>query len=206
MTVINHPLIHVRLTRLRDKNTPSPEFRDRLHEIAKLMIFEVTRGFETKEISVETPMALTKGRAQVRPIILVPILRAGLGMLNGMMSILPEAQIGHIGMYRNEETHRPESYYCNLPDNIGDAEVILIDPMLATGHSSAAAAEQLKAAGAERLHFISIVSCPEGISHFAEMHPDIALYTAAIDERLDENAFIVPGLGDAGDRYFGTKC
>jgi len=135
---------------------------------------------------------------------LVPILRAGLGMLNGMMSILPESQIGHIGMYRDEETLRPESYYCNLPSNIAQAEVILIDPMLATGHSASAAIRKLKEAGAERLHFISLLSCPEGIAHFAETHPDVFLYTAVIDEHLDENGYIVPGLGDAGDRYFGT--
>ncbi len=204
VTVIDHPLIHVRLTRLRDKATPSHEFRHRLHEIAQLMVFEVTREFETRSVLVRTPIAEAKGCETVRPIILVPILRAGLGMLNGILSILPEAQIGHIGMFRNEETQRPESYYRNLPGNIEVADVLLIDPMLATGHSSAEAASQILASGAQRLHFICLVACPEGIDHFHSVHPDVPIYTAVIDEKLDDRAYIVPGLGDAGDRYFGT--
>ena len=204
VTVIDHPLIHVRLTRLRDRSTSSHEFRERLHEIAQLMVYEITRGFQNKSIEVETPLAKAAGQVPALPIILVPILRAGLGMLNGIMSILPEAQIGHIGMYRDEETLMPKSYYCNLPNNIAEAEVLLIDPMLATGNSSAEAVTQLKAAGAKRLHFISLISCPEGIDHFANTHPDVKIYTAAIDPRLDENGYIYPGLGDAGDRYFGT--
>ena len=204
VTIIEHPLIQIRLTKLRDKNTGLADFRSNLQEIAQLMTFEVTRNFDVQDIEVETPIAITTGAKAVRPIILVPILRAGIGMLDGILEVLPEAQMGHIGMYRNEETLKPESYYCKLPDNIGDADVLLIDPMLATGCSSAEAARQLIAAGAKRIHFICLVACPEGIEHFCEQNPDIPIYTAAVDSKLNENAYIVPGLGDAGDRYFGT--
>ena len=204
LTVVDHPLIQDRLTRLRDKSTGLAEFRSKLQEIAQLMTFEVTRNFDVQEVEVETPIAKTTGFEPVRPIILVPILRAGIGMLDGILEVLPEAQIGHIGMYRNEETLRPESYYCNLPDNIAEADVLLIDPMLATGNSSAEAARQLKSAGAKRLHFICLVACQDGIDHFSEQNPGVPIYTAAVDSHLNENAYIVPGLGDAGDRYFGT--
>ena len=204
VTLVDHPLIQVRLSKLRDQSTGVAAFRSNLQEIAKLMTFEVTRQFEVEPVEVQTPLAKTTGAKPVRPIILVPILRAGIGMLDGILEILPEAQIGHIGLYRDEETHLPESYYCKLPDNIGNADVILIDPMLATGSSGAEAARQLAAAGASRIHFICLVACPEGIEHFSSCNPDVPIYTAAIDSHLDENAYIVPGLGDAGDRYFGT--
>jgi uracil phosphoribosyltransferase len=204
VTVVDHPLIHVRLTKLRDRSTGLAEFRSNLHEIAQLMTFEVTRNFDVRPVNVITPIAATSGFAAQRPIILVPILRAGIGMLDGILEILPEAQIGHIGMFRNEETLKPESYYCNLPPNIAETDVLLIDPMLATGSSSAEAAKQLKAAGAKRIHFICLVACQVGIDHFCAENADIPIYTAAIDSHLDENAYIVPGLGDAGDRYFGT--
>ncbi len=205
VTLIEHPLIRVRLSRLREKTTPSPEFRERLHEIAQLMVYEVTRGFETRPIQIETPICETTGHEPARPIVLVPILRAGLGMLTGVLAILPEASIGHIGMARDERTHLPEKYYLNVPPGIGDADVLLIDPMLATGQSAAAAVAQLKSEGATRIHFICLVSCPDGIAHLTSAHPDVAIYTAAIDEELDARAYIVPGLGDAGDRYFGTS-
>lgn len=204
VTVVDHPLIQVRLTKLRDRSTGLAEFRSNLQEIAQLMTFEVTRDFEVRPVEVETPIAMTEGFEPVRPIILVPILRAGIGMLDGILEVLPEAQMGHIGMYRDEETLKPESYYCKLPLNIGAADVLLIDPMLATGHSSAEAARQLRAAGAQRIHFICLVACQVGIDHFSAQHPDIPIYTASIDSHLNENAYIVPGLGDAGDRYFGT--
>lgn len=168
------------------------------------MIFEVTRNLETEATTISTPLEETEGAILRRPIILVPVLRAGLGMLNGVLPCVPEAQIGHIGLYRNEETHRPESYYCNLPGNLEEADVILIDPMLATGNSSVEAARQLIEQGANRLSFISLVSCHEGIECFQREIPNVPIYTAAIDSHLDENAYIVPGLGDAGDRYFGT--
>jgi uracil phosphoribosyltransferase len=204
VTVIEHPLINVHLTSLRDATTPSDAFRRHLHIIAQLMIFEVTRNFESETVDVTTPLAVTKGTAPKRPIVLVPILRAGLGMLNGIVPCLPNAQIGHIGMFRNEKTLKPESYYCNLPANIGEAETILIDPMLATGNSSVEAARQLREHGANRLSFVNLVSCPEGITLFHQELPDVPIYTASIDAGLDENAYIIPGLGDAGDRYFGT--
>jgi uracil phosphoribosyltransferase len=204
VTTVDHPLIQVRLTKLRDRSTGLAEFRAKLQEIAQLMTFEVTRQFEVQAVQVETPIAVTTGYEPVRPIILVPILRAGIGMLDGILEVLPEAQMGHIGMYRDEETLKPESYYCKLPQNIGEADVLLIDPMLATGHSSAEAARQLRSAGAQRIHFICLVACQEGIDHFHSENPDIPIYTASIDSHLNENAYIVPGLGDAGDRYFGT--
>ena len=204
VTTVDHPLIQVRLTKLRDRATGLAEFRAKLQEIAQLMTFEVTRQFEVQAVQVESPIAVTTGAEPVRPIILVPILRAGIGMLDGILEVLPEAQMGHIGMYRDEETLKPESYYCKLPQNIGEADVLLIDPMLATGHSSAEAARQLRSAGARRIHFICLVACQEGIDHFHSENPDIPIYTASIDSHLNENAYIVPGLGDAGDRYFGT--
>lgn len=204
VTVVDHPLIQVRLTKLRDEATPLAEFRSKLQEIAQLMTFEVTRNFDLIPVEVRTPIAKTGGFEAARPIILVPILRAGVGMLDGILEVLPEAQIGHIGMYRDEETLLPKSYYCKLPQNLAEADVLLIDPMLATGSSSAEAAKQLRAAGANRIHFICLVACPEGIDHFCALHPDIPIYTAAIDSHLNDDAYIVPGLGDAGDRYFGT--
>ncbi|MEM7147148.1 MAG: uracil phosphoribosyltransferase [Verrucomicrobiota bacterium] len=202
--LVKHPLIDVHLAKLRDAETSSDDFRRHLHIIGQLMIFEVTRHLETEITTINTPLEATEGAKLKRPIVLVPILRAGLGMLNGILTCLPEAQIGHIGMCRNEETHTPESYYCNLPANIDAADVILIDPMLATGNSSVEAARQLINQGAKHLSFINLVSCPEGIEQFHKELPDIPIYTAAVDSHLNENAYIVPGLGDAGDRYFGT--
>ena len=204
VTVIKHPLVGALLARIRAASTGKGAFRRHLHEISRLMAFEVTRGLEARATEVQTPLAVAQGVELVRPLVLVPILRAGLGMLNGIIDITPNALVGHIGMARDEDTHRPESYYCNLPPGISEADVLLIDPMLATGHSSAAATTQLKTHGARRLRFLCLVSCPEGIDHFSTVHGDVPIYTAAIDERLDENAYIVPGLGDAGDRYFGT--
>lgn len=204
VTVIEHPLVSTLLSRLRARDTSPGSFRRHLHEISRLIAFEATRGLGTREVEVQTPMATTGGTELLRPVVLVPILRAGLGMLNGIVDILPDAQVGHIGMARDEDTHLPDTYYCKLPDDIANAEVLLIDPMLATGHTSAAAASFLKERGATRLRFICLVTCPEGIAHFTGQHPDIPIVTAAIDERLDDNAYIIPGLGDAGDRYFGT--
>ena len=204
LTVVQHPLVGSLLARLRNADTSIAAFRRHLHEISKLMAFEVTRSLSTRAIEVQTPLAVARGIELERPVVLVPILRAGLGMLDGILDIVPDAIIGHIGMARDEDTRRPESYYCNLPSGIGDAEVLLIDPMLATGHSAAAAADQLKSEGARRVRFMNLVACPEGIAHFADEHPDVPIYTAAIDKGLDDQAFIVPGLGDAGDRYFGT--
>jgi len=202
--VVEHPLIADRLTTLRDEETSVPDFRRCLHEISLLMAYEVTRSLSTVARTVKTPMESTEGTALGRGVVLVPILRAGLGMLDGVLQLLPEAAVGHIGMARNEETLLPESYYCNLPTGSGEADLILIDPMLATGSSSIEAARQLKAEGARTILFLCLVSCPEGIARFTEAHPDIPIYTASVDRCLSEKGYIMPGLGDAGDRCFGT--
>lgn len=201
---IDHPLIRERLTRLRDLESDTATFRRAIHDVAKLMCFEVTRDLETTTFEVETPLTKTDGHRLAKPVVLVPILRAGMGMLVGFTDILTEASIGHIGMYRDEETLEPKSYYCNLPSGIWDAEVILIDPMLATGNSSADAVDQLKKEGAKNIRFVCLIAAPEGVESFQKRHPDIPVYTASLDEKLNEQAYIVPGLGDAGDRYFGT--
>ena len=205
LTVLDHPIIQVRLTALRDKDTGTPGFRKALHDIAQLTAYEITSDLELNQVEVETPLVTTSGAELARPLVLVPILRAGVGLLNGFSDLLSESIIGHIGMYRDEETLEPKSYYANLPTrDLAESDVILIDPMLATGSSSAEAAAQLKQAGAVRIRFVTLIAAPEGVRHFSEAHPDIAIYTASLDEGLDENAYIVPGLGDAGDRYFGA--
>tara|TARA_R110002096_G_scaffold84777_1_gene195517 strand:- start:256 stop:879 length:624 start_codon:yes stop_codon:yes gene_type:complete len=204
LTIIDHPVIRERLTHIRSIDSDTAAFRHALHDIARLMCFEVTRDFETTVTTVETPLKKTDGHTLTRPIVLVPILRAGVGLMNGFTEILTEASVGYIGLYRDEKTHQPHSYYCKLPGNIAAAEVILIDPMLATGGSGADAADELKKAGATRIRFACLIAAPEGVAAFEARHPDIPIYTAALDEHLDENAYIVPGLGDAGDRYFGT--
>jgi len=202
--LIDHPLIRVRLSRLRDKNADSAEFRRNLHQIAQLMVYEITRNFPVRDIEIETPLETMTGAEPERPIVLVPILRAGVGMLNGILQILPDAHMGQIGMYRDEETLEPKSYCCNLPSNIGEADTLLIDPMLATGNSSIEAANQVREQGAKRICFVCLVACPEGLEQFTRAHSEIPVYTAAIDRELNEKSYIVPGLGDAGDRYFGT--
>jgi uracil phosphoribosyltransferase len=179
-------------------------FRHALHDIAKLLCFEVTRDLETEVIDVETPLVKTEGFALARPIVLVPILRAGVGLMTGFSEILDEASVGYIGLYRDEVTLQPQSYYCKLPAHLPDSEVILIDPMLATGGSAADAADELKKSGATQIRFVCLIAAPEGVAAFEARHPDIPIFTASLDERLNENAYIVPGLGDAGDRYFGT--
>lgn len=203
--VIEHPLIGARLARLRSTVTSTAEFRACLHHIAQLMIFEALRDCETRSIGVTTPLAPTSGVELARPVVLAPILRAGLGMVHSMLEILPEASVGMLGMQRNETTFIPETYYNKMPSRLDEAEVIIVDPMLATGNSVVGAAALLKQQGARRLRFLNLVSCPEGIRHLAEQHPDIRVFTAAIDDGLNERAYIVPGLGDAGDRYFGTN-
>lgn len=204
VTIVDHPIIRTRLSRVRAVETDTESFRRHLHDIARLMCFEVCRDLETVEATVQTPLVKTTGYQLARPVVLVPILRAGVGMLQGFIEILSEASIGNIGMYRDEETLEPKSYYSKMPQNLEEAEVILIDPMLATGCSSAEAVTQLKQAGAKNLRFVCLIASPEGVAAFNEAHPDVTIYTAAVDEKLDENAYILPGLGDAGDRYFGT--
>lgn len=204
VTLVDHPVIRVKLTTLRDRGTSSEEFRRELRELATLMTFEVVRDFETVERVVETPLASHAGAALARPVIIAPILRAGLSFVDGMLQVLSNASVGHIGMFRNEETHRPESYYFKLPSHLASAEVLVVDPMLATGWSATGAISQLKEKGAKYLRYVCLVSCPEGLRQLRAAHPDVRVYTAAIDPELNENAYIVPGLGDAGDRYFGT--
>ncbi len=202
--VIDHPIIRERLTHIRSVDSDTAAFRHALHDIARLMCFEVTWEIATTPIEVETPLKKTEGHKLTLPIILVPILRAGVGLMNGFAEILTEASVGYIGLYRDEETHQPHSYYCKLPPHIADSEVILIDPMLATGGSAADAADELKKAGASRIRFACLIAAPEGVAAFEARHPDIPIFAASLDEKLNEDAYIVPGLGDAGDRYFGT--
>jgi len=202
--LIQHPLILNHLSRLRDAATPSSEFRTHLQAIGRLMVYEITRDLPLVERPLTTPLEETRGFYLEKPIVIVPILRAGLGMVEGIQQLLPSAHVGHIGLARNESTLRPESYYCKLPSVLPEAEVLLVDPMLATGNSSVEAARQILAEGARSIRFVNLVSAPEGIARFHEAHPEITIFTAAIDRGLNERGYIVPGLGDAGDRYFGT--
>jgi uracil phosphoribosyltransferase len=204
VTLAEHPLLRTKLTQLRDALTENPEFRILLGEISALLLTEATRDLETVPREVMTPLAACPGAALARSIVLAPILRAGLGMVEGVLRLIPEATVAHIGMKRDEETRRPLSYYFNAPSNLADAEVILLDPMLATGFSASAALTQLKEAGARRLRFVCVVSCPAGIAQVRLAHPDVPIFTASVDVELDSRAYIVPGLGDAGDRCFGT--
>ncbi len=200
----DHPLIQAKLTELRAKTTPPEVFRRLLREIAALLAYAVTADMETLPAAVETPLAHYEGRRMARPVVLVPILRAGLAFVEGMLHLFPDARIGHIGIFRDEETAKPQSYFAKTPPDLGRAEVILLDPMLATGQSAATAVQELKSRGATRVRLLCLVAVPQGLAHFHGAHPEVPVYTAAVDERLDDRAFIVPGLGDAGDRYFGT--
>ena len=204
VTVVDHPLVRVKLTRLRDKSTPSGEFRRLVREIAMLMAFEATRTLETLVERIETPLAGYEGKVLAQPVIIAPILRAGLGMAEGMNSLLSDASTGHIGIYRNEETAEPQSYYLHLPPHVAEAEVLVVDPMLATGGSAISAIGKLKEHGVTRIRFVCLVSCTAGIERLRAAHPDVPIFTAEIDPVLNSRSYIVPGLGDAGDRYFGT--
>lgn len=202
--LVEHPIIRERLSQIRSTDSDTAAFRHALHDIARLMCFPVTAELETTVTEVETPLTKTEGHQLTRPIVLVPILRAGAGMMQGFSEILSEASVGYIGLYRDEETHQPHRYYCKMPPNLAEADVIMIDPMLATGGSAADAADELKELGASRIRFACLIAAPEGVKAFEERHPDIPIFTASLDERLNKDAYIVPGLGDAGDRYFGT--
>ncbi|HET6406283.1 MAG TPA: uracil phosphoribosyltransferase [Chthoniobacteraceae bacterium] len=204
VTLVDHPLVRVKLTRMRDASTSSAEFRARLAEVATLMVYEVTRDLATRVETIQTPLAEFGGAVLARRLIVAPILRAGLGMVEGMLRLLPDVSVAHIGMYRNEVTHRPESYYFKGPMNLADADILIVDPMLATGWSATSAVTQLKERGATNLRFVCLVSCPAGIEQLRSAHPEVPIFTGAIDSHLNDNAYIVPGLGDAGDRYFGT--
>ena len=204
LKIIDHPLVKRDLTRLRDKNTPSHQFRSILRRIAALMAYEVTREMSLKEISVLTPLEKTAGYIVENPVVLVPILRAGLGLVGGFVEVLPDARVGHIGLYRNEETLQPVDYYLKLPKNINKALVLILDPMLATGGSSTAAVTFLKKKGAKKIKFVSLVAAPEGVKVLTKAHPDVIVYACSLDRELNEKGYILPGLGDAGDRLFGT--
>jgi uracil phosphoribosyltransferase len=204
VTVVDHPLVQIKLTQMRDVRTNSREFRSRLNELSTLMVFEATRSLTTRPEHIRTPLADFEGRALARPVVVAPILRAGLGLVEGMLNLLPDVSVAHIGMFRNETTHRPENYYFKAPAHLPKADVLLVDPMLATGFSATGAVSQLKAAGAVSIRFICLVSCPQGLGQLRTAHPDVEIFTAAVDPELNDLAYIVPGLGDAGDRYFGT--
>ena len=203
---LNHPLIQHKLAILRNKTTGTKEFRSLVNEIAGLMCYEATRNLPTVEVEVETPITVAKCRMLAgKKLAIVPILRAGLGMVDAMVDLIPSAKIGHIGLYRDPETHEPVEYYCKLPEDVGQRVVFVVDPMLATGGSAVAAIDFLKKHGCKNIIMMNVIGCPEGIKCVQDAHPDVEMYLAAIDEKLNEDAYIVPGLGDAGDRIFGTK-
>ena len=204
--IMDHPLVHHKLAVLRNKETPVKEFRELISEIAGLMCYEATRNLPTMDVDVQTPVAVAKCKMLAgKKLAIVPILRAGLGMVDALVDLIPSAKIGHIGLYRDPETHLPVEYYCKLPEDIGNRVVFVVDPMLATGGSAIAAIDFLKKHGCKNIIMMNIIGCPEGIKAVTEAHPDVDLYLAACDEKLNEHAYIVPGLGDAGDRIFGTK-
>lgn len=205
VNIINHPLIQHKLTLMRRKETGSKDFRQLLDEISMLMAYEVTRDFPTKDIEIETPIAKCNAKVLAgKKVAIVPILRAGLGMVNGIINLIPAAKIGHIGMYRDEKTLEPVEYFYKMPKDISERLLLVVDPMLATGGSAVAAVDMLKKRGAKSLIFMCLISAPEGIKLFNEKHPDVPIYTACVDDHLNEHGYIVPGIGDAGDRIFGT--
>ena len=203
-TVVEHPLVKAKVTILRNKATPTELFRRTLHELTALLAFEATRDLELGELEIETPIEACKGYRISKEITVVPILRAGLGMAEAMLQILPQARLGHVGTFRDEKTFEPMSYYFRTPLDLEDSDVFLVDPMLATGNSAADAAAKLKDGGARRLRLVALVGCVTGARLFCSLHPDVPVFLAALDEKLNERAYIVPGLGDAGDRYCGT--
>lgn len=206
VVVIDHPLIKHKLSMIRDKETGSKDFRELVNEVAMLMAYEVTRDLPTEEFEVQTPVATAKcHRLAGEKLALIPILRAGLGMVQGILNLYPTARVGHIGLYRDPETLQPVEYYCKLPTDLSDRELIIVDPMLATGGSVVAAIDLIKRKGGVRIKLLSLIAAPEGIKVVQEAHPDVDIFTAAVDDYLNEHAYIIPGLGDAGDRLFGTK-
>lgn len=203
---INHPLILHKLAFIRSKETGSKDFRDLVSEVSMLMAYEVTRDLSMEDVEIETPICKTTCKMlSGKKVAIVPILRAGLGMVDGMLNLIPAAKVGHIGLYRDEETLKPVEYFCKLPQDIAERDVIVVDPMLATGGSAADALTLLKKRGAKNLRLMCLISSPEGVEAVKKAHPDVDIYLASIDERLNEKGYIVPGLGDAGDRLFGTK-
>ncbi len=204
--IMDHPLIHHKLAVLRNKDTSVKEFRELINEISGLMCYEATRNLPTMDVEVETPVATARCKMlSGKKLAIVPILRAGLGMVDALVDLIPSAKIGHIGLYRDPVTHEPVEYYCKLPEDIGNRVTFVVDPMLATGGSAVAAIDFLKKHGCRNIIMMNIIGCPEGIKRVQEAHPDVEIYMAACDEKLNDHAYIVPGLGDAGDRIFGTK-
>ncbi|WP_312640513.1 uracil phosphoribosyltransferase [Hydrogenoanaerobacterium sp.] len=204
--IMDHPLIQHKISLLRDKNTGSKEFRELVSEVGMLMCYEATRDLPLKEVEIETPIATAKTKViSGRKLAFVPILRAGLGMVDGVLSLVPAAKIGHIGLYRDETTHTPVEYYCKLPADITERDVIVLDPMLATGGSAIDAINMIKKRDVKSIKFMCIIAAPEGLEALQKAHPDVPVYCASLDQRLDDQKYIVPGLGDAGDRIFGTK-
>ncbi len=205
VVVFNHPLIDHKMAKIRNKETDTKTFRENVSEIGELITYEITRDLQTKEIEVETPICKTTCRVLAKEVVIVPILRAGLGMVDGIQSIIPTAKIGHVGMYRDEVTLEPKEYYEKFPKEIVDATVLVVDPMLATGGSASHAITVVKRRGAKDIRYIGLVGCPEGVRRLQQDHPDVDIYLAVMDKELNENGYIVPGLGDCGDRLFGTK-
>ncbi|MDF2564315.1 MAG: uracil phosphoribosyltransferase [Massilibacillus sp.] len=206
VNVIDHPLIQHKLTIMRKENTGTKDFRELLEEISMLMAYEITRSMPLKEVEIKTPVTTCKSKTLTgKKLAVVPILRAGLGMLGGIVNLIPTAKVGHIGLYRDPETLKPVEYYCKLPSDVGERTLVVVDPMLATGGSSAAALTMLKEKGAKSIILMCLVAAPEGVKVVNDEHPDVEIYTASLDECLNDHGYIVPGLGDAGDRIFGTK-
>ena len=206
VTVFDHPLIQHKTTILRMKTTTNKEFRESVEEITMLMCYEALRDLPLEDVEIETPITKTTQKMMKgKKLAVVPILRAGLGMVNGLLNLVPTAKVGHIGMYRDEETMQPQEYYCKLPEDIDKRLVVVVDPMLATGGSAIDAISQIKSYGATQIKFLCLIAAPEGIEALTKAHPDVQIYCANVDECLNENCYIVPGLGDAGDRIFGTK-
>ncbi len=202
--VMDHPLIQYKITMLRDEKTNVKDFRELANEIALLMGYEATKDLELTDVKVKTPMQETTGKTITKQVALVPILRAGLGMVEALMSLIPAAKVGHVGLYRDPQTHEPVEYYCKLPTDIEQRQVLVLDPMLATGGSAVAAIDFIKKRGAKKIKLMNIIGAPEGVKAVQEAHPDVDIYIGALDEKLNENCYIIPGLGDAGDRLFGT--
>lgn len=206
VTIMDHPLIQHKIGWIRRMETGTRDFRETISEIAMLMTYEATRNLQLTDVEIETPICKTTVKQMKgKKMAIVPILRAGLGMVDGVLTMIPVAKVGHIGLYRDPKTHEPVEYYCKLPPDCGEREVFVVDPMLATGGSATAAIRMLKEKGCRKIHFMCIIAAPEGVEKMKKEHPDVDIYIGALDEKLNENAYIVPGLGDAGDRIFGTK-
>lgn len=205
LVVLNHPLIHHKLALIRDEKTGTKDFRETVSEIGMLMAYEVTRNLPTKKVLVKTPVGIAEAYTLAKEVVIVPILRAGLGMVDGITTLIPTAKVGHLGLYRDEKTLEPHEYYAKFPSIITEASVLIVDPMLATGGSVKHAIDILKARGVKDISYVGLVGAPEGVRRIQQCHPDVDIYLAALDEKLNENGYIIPGLGDCGDRLFGTK-